>query len=89
MELEELKQKIDTFLDINKELVTVGMCDITHDSGMGHLQLMIDDLISLSEKYSLKLNVDKRNDVEFPWKVSIPELKIYAVATNKGVAKLP
>jgi CRISPR/Cas system CMR-associated protein Cmr1 (group 7 of RAMP superfamily) len=85
-ELEKLKLKINQLLKTDKELNKIGMCGITHDSPRNYLQFMPTGIADISKKYGLKISVAKRGS--FPWDISIPELKIFAIAANSEMNSL-
>ena len=80
MKLEELKNKIDQLLSLNKELKGV-ICDVTHDK-RGYLQSVVEYLVALSIKHNLKLITEEGGGTdENPLDITVPELKLLAVAT--------
>ena len=81
MKLEELKNKIDQLLSLNKELKGV-ICDVTHDK-RGYLQSVVEYLVALSIKHNLKLITEEGGGTdENPLDISIPELKLFAITTK-------
>jgi len=89
MTLEELKEKIDQFLQLNKELQEIGMYDVTHDGkGKGFLQADALQLVELSKKYNTPLEITESRRERYPLEISIPELKMYAISSNEGLKEL-
>lgn len=82
-ELEKLQRKINAFLKLNNELIKVGMYNITLDNDRRYLLADLEKLVDLSEKYGLELDVTQRNVDKYPWKVTLHELKMYAIASNE------
>jgi hypothetical protein len=89
MTLEELKKKIDQFLQLNEELQEIGMYDVTHDGkGKGFLQADALQLVELSKKYNTPLETGRSQCEQYPREISIPELKMYAVLTDEEMIEL-
>jgi hypothetical protein len=89
MTLEELKKKIDQFLQLNEELQEIGMYDVTHDGEeRGFLQADRRQLVELSKKYNTPLETGRSQCEQYPREISIPELKMYAVLTDEEMIEL-
>ena len=89
MTLEELKEKIDQFLQLNNELREIGIYDATHDGkGRGFLQADGAQIVELSKKHNIPLETGRSQCEKYPREISIPELKLYAVLTSEEMKEL-
>jgi len=81
--LEKLQAKINSFLKIGKELQKLGMCGVTHDSPRNYLQATFCGLHKMSKVYGLDLAIVEWRSDHNQWDVSISELKMFAIATDR------
>ena len=88
MELAEIKAKTNKLIELNEELIEIGMCDIIHDIGRRYLQVMAEPLVTLAKQLDVALIVKKRDCKDYPIDISIPELKMYAICTIKHWTEL-
>jgi hypothetical protein len=83
MKQNELKQKIDAFEALDKELQEIGMCGCCHDSGRGYYQFSLEHLIKLAKEYNLSLEVEPMEEYSpYPFEVVSHDLKAYAITES-------
>lgn len=82
MDLNELKQKIDVFQTLNKELNALGKCDSSNDSsGRGYFQYGLRGLMEIVKAYSLPVEIERHDGSIYPYKIVSHDLKAYAIST--------
>lgn len=78
---EQLLKKIKNLDSINKELAELGFCTSRAS------QVNMTGLMKLSKQYDSKIVITERNSNEYPFLVSVPEIRIYSISDPKELIK--
>ena len=84
MTLETLKEKIDQFILLNKELreaVGVYMCSDLR----GFFQADAVTIAKYAKEYGLEAEIKPRNCDTYPWEITVPEIKMRGLASDVEV----
>ena len=87
MTLEELKEKINQFIQLNKELkkaVGVYMCSDLR----GFMQADAVTIAKYAKEYGLEAKIKPRKCEKFPWEITVPEIKMLGVMNCKGLQEV-
>jgi hypothetical protein len=87
MTLEELKEKINQFIQLNKELkkaVGVYMCT----DSRGFIQADAVAIAKYAKENGLEIEIKPWNSEKFPWMITVPEIKLYGVASDEEVQEI-
>jgi hypothetical protein len=88
MSLEELKQKIDTFQMLDKELSALGKCESSNDtSGRDYFHFGVRGLMELCKKFGLSVEIEKNGSFEYPYRIISHDLKAFSISTPSDMLK--
>ncbi|NLN81002.1 MAG: hypothetical protein GX136_00405 [Clostridiales bacterium] len=87
MTLEELKEKVDRLKQLNKELrEAVGV--YTYSDSRGFMQADAVTIAKYAKENGLETEIEPRECEVFPWEITVPEIKLYGVASDEEVQKI-
>ena len=87
MTLEELKEKINQFIQLNKELkkaVGVYMCT----DSRGFIQADAVTIAKYAKENGLETEIKPRDCDTYPWMITVPEIKMYGVMNCKELQEV-
>jgi hypothetical protein len=87
MTVEELKEKVDRLKQLNKELreaVGVYMCSDTR----GFFQANVAIIAKYAKENGLETEIKPRDCDTYPWEITVPEIKMYGVASDEKVQEI-
>ena len=87
MTLEELKEKINQFIQLNKELkkaVRVYMCT----DSRGFIQADAVTIAKYAKENGLETEIKPRDCDKYPWMITVPEIKMCGVASDEKVQEI-
>lgn len=86
MTLEELKAKIDQFLQLDRELQEVGK--YRADDLRGFFQANAVKIAKYAKENGLEAEIKPRDCDTYPWMITVPEIKMYGVARDEEVQEI-
>lgn len=87
MKLEELKEKVDRLKQLNEELreaVGVYMCT----NSRGFIQADAVTIAKYAKENGLETEIKPRKCEDFPWAITVPEIKMHGVASYYEVQEI-
>jgi len=87
MKLNILKEKIDQFILLNKELreaVGVYMCT----NSRGFIQADAVTIAKYAKENGLEAKIKPWDCDKYPWMITVPEIKMYGVASDEEVQEI-
>ena len=87
MTLEELKEKINQFIQLNKELkkaVGVYMCSDLR----GFMQADAVTIAKYAKENGLETEIEPKKCDTYPWMVTVPEIKMCGVARDEEAQEI-
>ena len=86
-DITELQKDITEFLEINKRLKDIGMCDVTHDPRRNYLQADASRIIAIAKKFNLNILVKQIQINKYDCEVVVPDLKMYGITERFRLAE--
>ncbi len=87
MTLEELKEKINQFIQLNKELKkAVGVYMCTNSRGFIHADAVT--IAKYAKENGLETEIKPWNSEKFPWEITVPEIKMHGVMNCKELQEV-
>ena len=87
MTLETLKEKIDQFILLNEELGEAVGVYMRYDL-RGFMQADAATIAKYAKEHGLEAEIKPRNCEKFPWEITVPEIKLYGVASDEEVQEI-
>lgn len=82
MTKEQVREKVDAFLKMNENLQKeLGIFNAVNGD-LPYPQTHLYNLLELRDKYNVVMKIEKRTCTEYPWRISIDELKLFAISDN-------
>ena len=87
MTLEELKEKINQFIQLNKELrEAVGV--YIYSDMRGFFQANAATIAKYAKEHGLETEIKPRKCDTYPWMITVPEIKMCGVASDEEVQEI-
>jgi len=87
MTLEELKEKINQFIQLNKELrEAVGV--YIYSDMRGFFQANAATIAKYAKEHGLETEIKPRKCDTYPWEITVPEIKLCGVASDDEVQEV-
>ena len=87
MTLETLKEKIDQFILLNKELrEAVGV--YVYSDMRGFFQANVATIAKYAKEHGLETEIEPRKCEYFPWAITVPEIKMHGIASDEEVQEI-
>jgi len=80
MTLETLKERIEQFLQLDRELYEIGKH--RSDDIRGFLQADALKIAKYAKEHKLETEIKPRDCDTYPWMITVPEIKMYGVARD-------
>ena len=87
MTLETLKEKIEQFIQLDEELEQAVRKYRASDLG-GFFQADAATIAKYAKEYGLEAEIKPRKCDTYPWMITVPEIKMRGVASDKEVQEI-